>query len=132
MNNNNSYVPQAPYLGVLREGTDDTRYYDMTADLLPVNDFIQTLGSITVTRLTGSPTTGDLTISPNDSVAPWLTMTVGGTITSTGYVVNWWEGVGDDIAQNGPVTYQITVNATTVEGRELAWDAIQLVVPSIG
>lgn len=119
----------------------DTRGLDLTLDLNnprePLNDPLATIAGITVARRDGAAiTANDLTITPGWASpavpGPWLTTLLLGVPTRTGFCVNWWQGVNFLIAASGPVDYQITVAGTTMGGRELAWDAYQLVVPAIG
>nr|WP_294550032.1 hypothetical protein [uncultured Rhodopila sp.] len=119
----------------------DTRGLDLSPDLNnprePLNDPLATIGSITVVRRDGNAiTAADLTITPSwggsPVIPPWLTMLALGPATPTGFFANWWQGVNFTIAASGPVDYQITLAGTTAAGREVAWDAYQLVVAASG
>jgi hypothetical protein len=117
--------PMPPQLGDLRDGTQDSRYYDFGPDLRLMSDPIKTLISVTVARVDGQPLGAtDLTVALPTQPPPW--------VDATGYVVNWWEGTSGGIAALGSVPYIITVTFSTVGGRELTYDVYQDVAPLLG
>lgn len=117
-------------LDVMREGATDTRGLDLTLALQVEADTIASISSVTVSRRDGVSTgQNDLAITPFGFLAPWIAANSAGI---AGKTVNWWQSAGASIAATAPVDYQITVSFTTVAGRQLSYDAYQMVTPTIG
>lgn len=97
-----------PMLGAIRGGSVESRELDFTPDLAPSGDYIITVLGVSVSRVDGAPLgMGDLTISPPNTIRPWLT---------GGFIVGWWAGVGTQIANGGPIFYKVSVTVSTALG----------------
>lgn len=117
-----SYPPPTR-LPAMREGETDGRYMDCSPALAPVGDAFIDISSVTTTvvRLDGVATT-------SADLRP-----VGGTwppvLDATGQVVTygWIAPIG-----SGSVTYFLTIQGSTREGRTFVRDWIMSVLPLMG
>ena len=115
------------WLGEFRAGELDTRGYNFRRVLsFPgqgITDTVASVVEVTVARTDGQVVgAGDLTITPAGTTAPWVT---------NGLIVTWWQTCGADIADAGPVQYQITVTAQTAGGRTVKRDVMQTVYAQV-
>lgn len=115
---------------VMRDATVDTRGLNLAPALDEVGDSVATISSVTVARVDKLPVTAiDLSISPVGYVTPWISANADGLLASA---INWWQGVGAGATIDGDVDYRITVAFVTTGGRNLRYDALQLVSATVG
>ena len=122
------FVPPPPRQPALASGDQDTRYFDLTADLQSIGTQVSNIVSITAARYDGSASQGgDLAILTNP--APWISVSASvPAAVSAGYVINWWQ-TGNLTAQQD---FVIKVTVQTADGRTLDYSCYQTVLPMVG
>jgi hypothetical protein len=115
-----SLSPSPPTMPSMAAGDDDTRFYDLSAELGPLGDSIASVQSINISHQDGTPSEiGDLALDSTQGRVPLL--------SAGNQRITVWLNAGVN-AQN----YVLVFTVLTVKGSVLARSAYLSVVANLG